>query len=171
MFVRFFSRPGVYNHSITSVFISCELQLVVLKIIVSVKYIVRNIIKSISLDVTTHMTVQTGQTRRTARHARPVSVMMMSSSVRSVDVSPTYGNVIARPTARMDRTRRVVVSQKLPHRLLLTPVLPGGLLGPSSACFSSSSSSSSICSKISVASNKHRIRFLSKNTVNDTSVI
>ena len=148
MFVRFFSRPGVYNHSITSVFISCELQLVVLKIIVSVKYIVRNIIKSISLDVTTHMTVQTGQTRRTARHARPVSVMMMSSSVRSVDVSQTHGNVTARPTARMDRTRRVVVSiQKLPHRLLLTPVLPGGLLGPSS--------SSSICSKISVASNKH----------------
>ena len=114
------------------------------------------------------MTVQTGQTRRTARRARPVSVMVMSSSVRSVDASPTHGNVIARPTARMDRTRRVVVSiQKLPHRLLLTPVLPGGLLGPSSACFSSSSSSSSICSKISVASNKHRIRFLSKNTVNE----
>ena len=74
------------------------------------KWKVINVVKSIASDVTTPMTVQTGQTKRTAQHARPVSVMMMSSCVRSADVSLTRGNVTARQTARMVRTRLVVVS-------------------------------------------------------------
>ena len=69
-----------------------------------------NVVKSIALDVTTPMTVQTVQTKRTAQHARLVSVMMMNSCVRSADVSQTHGNVTVRQTARMVQTRLVVVS-------------------------------------------------------------